>query len=155
MCCVFSESQREPAYWSRQSLNTPSPVETELDLLVMRERARRGIRNSGYDVSHTNSEHLIRTSCFILICCTFFCDPLPIHKPQYKVGLSWTRVYAFEVSEWINCISVMLSKAWNAAWNQIIFNVEIRRMKSNCNGCIRPDRAVESIMNCGRGFKHE
>ncbi|KAI4898543.1 hypothetical protein NFI96_002694 [Prochilodus magdalenae] len=46
-----SESQREPAYWSRQSLNTPSPVETELDLLVMRERSRRGIRNSGYDVS--------------------------------------------------------------------------------------------------------
>ncbi|KAF7707649.1 hypothetical protein HF521_018867 [Silurus meridionalis] len=44
-----SESQREPTYWSRQSLNTPSPVETELDLLVMRERARRGIRNSGYD----------------------------------------------------------------------------------------------------------
>lgn len=44
-----SESQREPAYWSRQSLNTPSPVETELDLLVMRERSRRGIRNSGYD----------------------------------------------------------------------------------------------------------
>ncbi|GAA6094427.1 UPF0606 protein KIAA1549L isoform X2 [Tachysurus ichikawai] len=44
-----SESQREPAFWSRQSLNTPSPVETELDLLVMRERARRGIRNSGYD----------------------------------------------------------------------------------------------------------
>lgn len=52
---VFSESQREPAYWSRQSLNTPSPVETELDLLVMRERARRGIRNSGYDVSLTHT----------------------------------------------------------------------------------------------------
>lgn len=55
MCCVFSESQREPAYWSRQSLNTPSPVETELDLLVMRERARRGIRNNGYDVSLTHT----------------------------------------------------------------------------------------------------
>uniref|UniRef100_A0A8C1LU89 KIAA1549-like a n=1 Tax=Cyprinus carpio TaxID=7962 RepID=A0A8C1LU89_CYPCA len=34
---------------SRQSLNTPSPVETEMDMLVMRERSRRGIRNSGYD----------------------------------------------------------------------------------------------------------
>ncbi|XP_051545181.1 UPF0606 protein KIAA1549L-like isoform X2 [Myxocyprinus asiaticus] len=44
-----SDSQREPAYWSRQSLNTPSPVETEMDMLVMRERSRRGIRNSGYD----------------------------------------------------------------------------------------------------------
>ncbi|XP_063052111.1 UPF0606 protein KIAA1549L [Engraulis encrasicolus] len=40
---------REPSYWSRQSLNSPSPVETEMDLLVMRERSRRGIRNSGYD----------------------------------------------------------------------------------------------------------
>ncbi|XP_057185738.1 UPF0606 protein KIAA1549L isoform X2 [Triplophysa rosa] len=44
-----SDSHREPAYWSRQSLNTPSPVETEMDMLVMRERSRRGIRNSGYD----------------------------------------------------------------------------------------------------------
>uniref|UniRef100_A0A8C2K4M4 KIAA1549-like a n=1 Tax=Cyprinus carpio TaxID=7962 RepID=A0A8C2K4M4_CYPCA len=34
---------------SRQSLNTPSPVETEMDMLVMRERSGRGIRNSGYD----------------------------------------------------------------------------------------------------------
>ncbi|XP_028813153.1 UPF0606 protein KIAA1549L isoform X2 [Denticeps clupeoides] len=40
---------RDPAYWSRQSLNSPSPVETEMDLLVMSERSRRGIRNSGYD----------------------------------------------------------------------------------------------------------
>ncbi|KAJ8002795.1 hypothetical protein DPEC_G00162680 [Dallia pectoralis] len=42
---------REPAYWSRQSLanSSPSPVETEMDLLVLRERSRRGIRNSGYD----------------------------------------------------------------------------------------------------------
>ncbi|KAL0968565.1 hypothetical protein UPYG_G00268570 [Umbra pygmaea] len=42
---------REPAYFSRQSLATssPSPVETEMDLLVLRERSRRGIRNSGYD----------------------------------------------------------------------------------------------------------
>ncbi|XP_055049079.2 UPF0606 protein KIAA1549L isoform X4 [Misgurnus anguillicaudatus] len=45
----LSDSHREPAYWSRQSLNTPSPVETEMDMLVMRERSRRGIRNSGYD----------------------------------------------------------------------------------------------------------
>ncbi|XP_031731552.1 UPF0606 protein KIAA1549L isoform X2 [Anarrhichthys ocellatus] len=40
---------REPAYWSRQSLCSPSPVETEMDLLVLRERSRRGIRNNGYD----------------------------------------------------------------------------------------------------------
>ncbi|XP_034033108.1 UPF0606 protein KIAA1549L isoform X2 [Thalassophryne amazonica] len=40
---------REPSYWSRQSLSSPSPVETEMDLLVMRERSRRGIRNNGYD----------------------------------------------------------------------------------------------------------
>lgn len=38
-------------YRSRQSLNSPSPGETEMDLLVTRERPRRGIRNSGYDVS--------------------------------------------------------------------------------------------------------
>ncbi|GLD67675.1 UPF0606 protein [Lates japonicus] len=42
---------REPTYWSRQSLSSPSPVETEMDLLVLRERSRRGIRNNGYDVS--------------------------------------------------------------------------------------------------------
>uniref|UniRef100_A0AAV2KYX3 Uncharacterized protein n=1 Tax=Knipowitschia caucasica TaxID=637954 RepID=A0AAV2KYX3_KNICA len=40
---------REPTYWSRQSLTSPSPVETEMDLLVLRERSRRGIRNNGYD----------------------------------------------------------------------------------------------------------
>ncbi|KAJ3596898.1 hypothetical protein NHX12_003298 [Muraenolepis orangiensis] len=40
-----------PAYWSRQSLSSASPAETELDLLVLRERSRRGIRNNGYDVS--------------------------------------------------------------------------------------------------------
>ncbi|XP_039988128.1 UPF0606 protein KIAA1549L [Xiphias gladius] len=40
---------REPSYWSRQSLSSPSPVETEVDLLVLRERSRRGIRNNGYD----------------------------------------------------------------------------------------------------------
>ncbi|XP_036390732.1 UPF0606 protein KIAA1549L-like isoform X2 [Megalops cyprinoides] len=38
-----------PAYRSRQSLNSPGPSGTEMDLLVMRERTRRGIRNSGYD----------------------------------------------------------------------------------------------------------
>ena len=42
---------REPTYWSRQSLSSPSPVEAEMDLLVLQERSRRGIRNSGYDVS--------------------------------------------------------------------------------------------------------
>lgn len=41
----------QPAYRSRQSLSSPSPGGTEMDLLVMRERPRRGIRNSGYDVS--------------------------------------------------------------------------------------------------------
>uniref|UniRef100_UPI0037E8A959 UPF0606 protein KIAA1549L isoform X2 n=1 Tax=Semicossyphus pulcher TaxID=241346 RepID=UPI0037E8A959 len=40
---------REPTYWSRQSLSSPSPVEAEMDLLVLRERSRRGIRNNGYD----------------------------------------------------------------------------------------------------------
>lgn len=42
---------REPTYWSRQSLSSPSPVETEMDMLVLRERSRRGIHNNGYDVS--------------------------------------------------------------------------------------------------------
>ncbi|XP_051917946.1 UPF0606 protein KIAA1549L isoform X2 [Hippocampus zosterae] len=55
---------REPTYWSRQSLSSPSPVETEMDLLVLRERARRGIRNNGYDgepepFEETNVDHLI------------------------------------------------------------------------------------------------
>ncbi|KAK1804592.1 hypothetical protein P4O66_020586 [Electrophorus voltai] len=49
-----SESQREPPYWSRQSLNTPSPVEPDLDLLFMGKRSRRGIRNSGYDLAALN-----------------------------------------------------------------------------------------------------
>uniref|UniRef100_H3CQT2 KIAA1549-like a n=1 Tax=Tetraodon nigroviridis TaxID=99883 RepID=H3CQT2_TETNG len=40
---------REPTYWSRQSLSSPSPVETEMDMLVLRERSRRGIHNNGYD----------------------------------------------------------------------------------------------------------
>ncbi|KAL1256191.1 hypothetical protein QQF64_011736, partial [Cirrhinus molitorella] len=38
-----------PTHRSRQSLNSPSPGGTEMDLLVMRERPRKGIRNSGYD----------------------------------------------------------------------------------------------------------
>uniref|UniRef100_A0A4W5JY22 KIAA1549-like a n=1 Tax=Hucho hucho TaxID=62062 RepID=A0A4W5JY22_9TELE len=55
---------REPAYWSRQSLaaSSPGPVETEMDLLVLRERSRRGIRNSGYDVEpfeETNVDRLM------------------------------------------------------------------------------------------------
>ncbi|XP_055670631.1 UPF0606 protein KIAA1549L homolog isoform X1 [Falco peregrinus] len=40
---------KSSVYRSRQSLNSPSPGETEMDLLVTRERPRRGIRNSGYD----------------------------------------------------------------------------------------------------------
>ncbi|XP_069479682.1 UPF0606 protein KIAA1549L homolog isoform X2 [Ambystoma mexicanum] len=47
------KNRQQPAknvvYRSRQSLNSPSPGETEMDLLVTRERPRRGIRNSGYD----------------------------------------------------------------------------------------------------------
>ncbi|KAI1889566.1 hypothetical protein AGOR_G00164230 [Albula goreensis] len=53
---------RNPAYRSRQSLNSPSPGGTEMDLLVMRERPRRGIRNSGYDpelIEETNVDRLI------------------------------------------------------------------------------------------------
>ncbi|XP_039988254.1 UPF0606 protein KIAA1549L [Xiphias gladius] len=52
------------AYRSRQSLSSPSPGGTEMDLLVMRERPRRGIRNSGYDtepelIEETNVDRLI------------------------------------------------------------------------------------------------
>ncbi|KAK7913685.1 hypothetical protein WMY93_013896 [Mugilogobius chulae] len=54
----------QPAYRSRQSLSSPSPGGTEMDLLVMRERPRRGIRNSGYDtepelIEETNVDRLI------------------------------------------------------------------------------------------------
>ncbi|KAM3625898.1 uncharacterized protein V6R79_019433 [Siganus canaliculatus] len=49
---------------SRQSLSSPSPGGTEMDLLVMRERPRRGIRNSGYDtepelIEETNVDRLM------------------------------------------------------------------------------------------------
>ncbi|KAJ3593040.1 hypothetical protein NHX12_005378 [Muraenolepis orangiensis] len=47
----------QPAYRSKQSINSPSPGGTEIDLLVMRERPRRGIRNSGYD--ETNVDRLM------------------------------------------------------------------------------------------------
>ncbi|KAJ8413003.1 hypothetical protein AAFF_G00105850 [Aldrovandia affinis] len=55
---------RNPVYRSRQSLNSPSPGGTEMDLLVMRERPRRGIRNSGYDtepelIEETNVDRLM------------------------------------------------------------------------------------------------
>ncbi|XP_077786273.1 UPF0606 protein KIAA1549L homolog isoform X6 [Podarcis muralis] len=43
------QQMKNSVYRSRQSLNSPSPGETEMDLLVTRERQRRGIRNSGYD----------------------------------------------------------------------------------------------------------
>ncbi|XP_029411197.1 UPF0606 protein KIAA1549L homolog isoform X2 [Nannospalax galili] len=54
LCAPFAESKnrqqmKNSVYRSRQSLNSPSPGETEMDLLVSRERPRRGIRNSGYD----------------------------------------------------------------------------------------------------------
>ncbi|KAM9860637.1 UPF0606 protein KIAA1549L [Aulostomus maculatus] len=50
----------QTAYRSRQSLNSPSPGGTEIDLLVMRERPRKGIRNSGYDVSGTSAEEALK-----------------------------------------------------------------------------------------------
>ncbi|XP_029697831.1 UPF0606 protein KIAA1549L isoform X2 [Takifugu rubripes] len=60
---------REPTYWSRQSLSSPSPVETEMDMLVLRERSRRGIHNNGYDgepepFEETNVDHLITSLGF-------------------------------------------------------------------------------------------
>ncbi|KAG2463280.1 HIPK3 kinase, partial [Polypterus senegalus] len=53
---------KNPSYRSRQSLNSPSPGGTEMDLLVTREKPRRGIRNSGYDtepelIEETNVDH--------------------------------------------------------------------------------------------------
>ncbi|KAF1392952.1 hypothetical protein PFLUV_G00033370 [Perca fluviatilis] len=54
----------QTAYRSRQSLSSPSPGGTEMDMLVMRERPRRGIRNSGYDtepelIEETNVDRLM------------------------------------------------------------------------------------------------
>ncbi|XP_070821244.1 UPF0606 protein KIAA1549L [Chaetodon trifascialis] len=54
----------QTAYRSRQSLSSPSPGGTEMDLLVMRERPRKGIRNSGYDtepelIEETNVDRLM------------------------------------------------------------------------------------------------
>ncbi|XP_051885011.1 UPF0606 protein KIAA1549L isoform X2 [Pristis pectinata] len=52
---TFSEARnrqsqvKNTVYRSRQSLNSPSPGGTEMDLLVTREKSRRGIRNNGYD----------------------------------------------------------------------------------------------------------
>ncbi|XP_063800585.1 UPF0606 protein KIAA1549L homolog isoform X2 [Pseudophryne corroboree] len=58
------------AYRSRQSLNSPSPGETEMDLLVTRERPRRGIRNSGYDtepevIEETNIDRVKQARTFL------------------------------------------------------------------------------------------
>lgn len=60
----------QPAYRSRQSLSSPSPGGTEMDLLVMRERPRRGIRNSGYDtepelIEETNVDRLAGQRSFM------------------------------------------------------------------------------------------
>nr|XP_057945410.1 UPF0606 protein KIAA1549L isoform X1 [Doryrhamphus excisus] len=60
----------QTSYRSRQSLNTPSPGGTEMDLLVMRERPRKGIRNSGYDtepelIKETNVDHLMDQRGFV------------------------------------------------------------------------------------------
>ncbi|XP_060117473.1 UPF0606 protein KIAA1549L homolog isoform X2 [Heteronotia binoei] len=57
------QQMKNSVYRSRQSLNSPSPGETEMDLLVTRERQRRGIRNSGYDtepemIEETNVDHV-------------------------------------------------------------------------------------------------
>ncbi|XP_035855309.1 UPF0606 protein KIAA1549L isoform X1 [Sander lucioperca] len=54
----------QTAYRSRQSLSSPSPGGTEMDMLVMRERPRRGIPNSGYDtepelIEETNVDRLM------------------------------------------------------------------------------------------------
>nr|XP_046240996.1 UPF0606 protein KIAA1549L isoform X9 [Scatophagus argus] len=60
----------QTAYRSRQSLSSPSPGGTEMDLLVMRERPRRGIRNSGYDtepelIEETNVDRLMRPRAYV------------------------------------------------------------------------------------------
>ncbi|XP_056454688.1 UPF0606 protein KIAA1549L [Gadus chalcogrammus] len=67
--CHKGYSQREPAYWSRQSLSSSSPLETEMDLLLLRERSRRGIRNNGYDAEaepfeETNVDRLMTSLGF-------------------------------------------------------------------------------------------
>ncbi|XP_077317032.1 UPF0606 protein KIAA1549L homolog isoform X1 [Lithobates pipiens] len=72
----FAEAKnRQPSlknhpYRSRQSLNSPSPGETEMDLLVTRERPRRGIRNSGYDtepeiIEETNIDRVKQARTYI------------------------------------------------------------------------------------------
>ncbi|KAM4618116.1 UPF0606 protein KIAA1549L homolog [Discoglossus pictus] len=63
-------SLKNHPYRSRQSLNSPSPGETEMDLLVTRERPRRGIRNSGYDtepemIEETNIDRVKQARTFI------------------------------------------------------------------------------------------
>ncbi|XP_044281775.1 UPF0606 protein KIAA1549L homolog [Varanus komodoensis] len=60
------QQMKNSVYRSRQSLNSPSPGETEMDLLVTRERQRRGIRNSGYDtepemIEETNVDRVNET----------------------------------------------------------------------------------------------
>ncbi|XP_044537780.1 UPF0606 protein KIAA1549L homolog [Gracilinanus agilis] len=60
------QQMKNSVYRSRQSLNSPSPGETEMDLLVTRERPRRGIRNSGYDtepeiIEETNIDRVNET----------------------------------------------------------------------------------------------
>uniref|UniRef100_A0AAQ6IQN9 KIAA1549 like n=1 Tax=Anabas testudineus TaxID=64144 RepID=A0AAQ6IQN9_ANATE len=64
VCTMKPRGFRQTAYRSRQSLSSPSPGGTEMDLLVMRERPRRGIRNSGYDtepelIEETNVDRLM------------------------------------------------------------------------------------------------
>lgn len=101
LCCVFSESQREPAYWSRQSLNTPSPVETELDLLVMRERARRGIRNSGYDVSLPQQQtHPTKLNRHITLYCNTHCFKATLHCTECNNGQLISGIFALIWSTW-------------------------------------------------------
>ncbi|XP_044126568.1 UPF0606 protein KIAA1549L homolog [Bufo gargarizans] len=63
-------SMKNHPYRSRQSLNSPSPGETEMDLLVTRERPRRGIRNSGYDtepevIEETNIDRIKQARTYI------------------------------------------------------------------------------------------
>ncbi|KAJ8252068.1 hypothetical protein COCON_G00213800 [Conger conger] len=50
-----------PAFRSRQSLSSPGPNATEMDLLAMRERSRRGVRTSGYDTAVAEVELIEET----------------------------------------------------------------------------------------------
>uniref|UniRef100_A0A8D2M3N6 KIAA1549 like n=1 Tax=Zonotrichia albicollis TaxID=44394 RepID=A0A8D2M3N6_ZONAL len=81
---------KNSVYRSRQSLNSPSPGETEMDLLVTRERPRRGIRNSGYDVSLLG----IGTE----ICSVVTSAPGTMSRP--RAGVQWVPTYRPEMYQY-------------------------------------------------------